>query len=229
MDEIFLTTEDNLKIAGDLYSVENPVLWLVLIHMMPATKESYKELAEKLQGLNYESLAIDLRGHGQSDGGPNSYQNFASEEHQAGIKDLKAAVDFLIKKRSAEKSKIVFIGASIGANLALEYIVKNSEFSAEDKCVSGIKTAILLSAGLNYHGIKAEQLVKQLKPEQKIFFVSAQDDGNVFENYKQTEILYNLMPISLNKKIKIYKTGGHGTDILKNQPDLTDLIINFIK
>ena len=44
MNKIFLSTKDNIKIAADLYEVENPAGWLVLVHMMPATKESWTEL-----------------------------------------------------------------------------------------------------------------------------------------------------------------------------------------
>ncbi|MBN2197783.1 alpha/beta fold hydrolase [Candidatus Wolfebacteria bacterium] len=216
MDKIILTTEDDVKIAADLYSVNKPRFWLVLIHMMPETKDSYKEFAKRFQNLDFESIAIDLRGHGQSDGGSDSYRNFSNEEHQKSILDLKATVDYLIKNRGATKDKIVFIGASIGANLSLQYISDNLEF----------KTAILLSTGLDYHGIKTESLVKNLKLGQKIFFISSKDDKN---NAEENQTLYDLIPDGLEKKIKIYENAGHGTDILKNESDLFNLIIEFIK
>ena len=115
--------------------------------MMPATKKSFHQLAEEFQNIGYESIAIDLRGHGESDKGPES------------ILDLEIAVDYLVKNRGAKSDKISFIGASIGANLSLQYISEHSEF----------KTAILLSPGLNYRGIKTEPMVKNLKAGQKVF------------------------------------------------------------
>jgi len=213
--KILLTTKDNVKIAADLYAVENPVGWVVLTHMMPATKESWKNFAADLQKSGYESLAIDLRGHGDSDGGPDGYANFSDAEHQKSILDLEAGVDYLIKYKGASADKISFIGASIGANLSLQYISEHSEF----------KTAVLLSSGLNYRGIKTEPMIKNLKSGQRIFFVSAKDDdANVEENQK----LYELTPAGVEEKIQIYETGGHGTDILKNQPELENLIIKFL-
>lgn len=226
-EKIFLKTADGVKIAADLYPVaeqarygtgfvKKPIGWLILSHMMPATKESYENLAVKLQNIGYESIAIDLRGHGESDGGPEGFFEFSNTDHQKSIFDLEAAVDYLINERKAAPEKISFIGASIGANLSLQYITEHP----------GFQIAILLSPGLNYRGIKTEPIVKNIKPKQNVFFVSADDDG---PNAEENKILYELTPDTTDKKIQIYETGGHGTDILKNQPELYNLIIKFLK
>lgn len=219
-EKIFLTTDDGVKIAADLYLVEKPLGWLILTHMMPAIKESWRGFAGDLQNLRYESITIDLRGHGESSGGPDGFLNFSDLEHQKSILDLKAAVNYLMKKRGATPDKISFIGASIGANLSLQYIANPPDSGQE------FKTAILLSPGLNYRGIKTEPMVKNLKSDQKIFFVSAKDDGN---NAEENQKLFDSTPANVQKKIQIYETGGHGTDILENQPKLKNLIIEFLK
>jgi alpha-beta hydrolase superfamily lysophospholipase len=215
MEKIFLTTDDGVKIAANLYPVEKPLGWLVLTHMMSATKESWRDFSEEARNIDYESIAIDLRGHGESNGGPEGFWEFSDSEHQKSILDLETAVDFLIKNRGATSEKISFIGASIGANLSLQYIAENS----------GFKTAILLSPGLNYRGVKTEPLVKKLRSGQKVFFISAEDDG---PNAKQNRLLFEAAPDKINKQIEIYKSGGHGTDILKNHLKLFDLIIEFL-
>ena len=233
MRKIFLTTKDRVKIAANLYPAESPKGWIVFSHMMPATKESWIDLAERLQSGGYDSVAIDLRGHGESvlmkvDGSdlPKlNYRNFSDMEHQKSIFDLEAVADFLIKEQKAKPGKIFFVGASIGANLSLRYISEHPEF----------KTAVLLSPGLDYRGIKTEMMVKKLsagggsasggKAGQKVFFVSAKDDGG---NAKENQKLYDLTPPGVEKQIKIYETGGHGTDILKTQPNLAKEIKDFI-
>jgi alpha-beta hydrolase superfamily lysophospholipase len=219
MEKIFLTTKDNVKIAADLYGEENPLGWLVLVHMRPATKESWTDLAEEFIKYGYESIAIDLRGHGESDGGPNGYANFSSAEEQKSILDLEAAVNYLVKDRKATSDKISFIGASIGANLALQYISEHPE----------VKTAVLLSAGLNYRGIQTEPLVKNLKAGQKVFFASSQDDPNAENNVQENQKLHDLVPLGVGKQIKIYETAGHGTTMLEKEPELKELIWEFIK
>ena len=224
MRKIFLTTEDEVKIAANLYPAESPKGWIVFSHMMPAVKESWNDLAEIFCGAGYESIAIDLRGHGESvfNGSMRelNYRNFSDKEHQKSILDLEAAAEFLIKERKVAPAQISFVGASIGANLSLQYISEHSEF----------KTAILLSPGLNYRGVKTEPLAKNLKAGQKVFFISAKDDirsgGN--NNAEENQKLYDLIPSGVEKKIKIYETGGHGADILKTQPELANSIQGFI-
>ena len=234
MRKIFLTTKDGLKIAANLYPSEQPTGWIVFSHMMPAAKESWNDLAELFKGAGYESVAVDLRGHGESVSGLMArsrldsqgetlpflnYRNFSDAEHQKSIFDLEAAADFLIKERKAAAGKISFVGASIGANLSLQYISEHPEF----------KTAVLLSPGLDYRGVKTEPLAKNLKAGQRVFFVSAKDDvRSGGDNAEENQKLYDLTPTGVGKQIKIYETGGHGMDILKSHPDLAELIKDFI-
>ena len=67
---------------------------------------------------------------------------------------------------------------------------------------------------MDYRGVKTEPMVKKLSAGQKVFFVSAKDDvrsgGN---NAEENQKLYDLTPQGVKKQIKIYETGGHGTDI----------------
>ena len=223
MRKIFLITKDEVKIAANLYPAESPKGWIVFSHMMPAVKESWNDLAEIFCGAGYESIAIDLRGHGESvfNGSMRelNYRNFSDKEHQKSILDLEAAVDFLIKEQKAAPAQISFVGASIGANLSLQYVSEHPEF----------KTAVLLSPGLDYRGVKTEPLAKNLKAGQRVFFISAKDDvRSGGDNAEENQKLYDLTPAGAEKKIKIYETGGHGTDILKAQPELAGLIKDFI-
>jgi len=216
MNEKYISSKDDKKISFDLYEKENPVGWLVLSHMMPATKESWSDFAQKFQNLGYESIAIDLRGHGKSDGGPSGYLNFSDEQHQESILDLEAAVNYLINNRGAAGGKVFLIGASIGANLSLQYLSEHPE----------IKKVVLLSAGLNYRGLETEPPVKKLKEDQEVFFVTSKDDNN---NAVENQKLYAETPQGVKKDIQIYEIGGHGTDILANQPEFLTLISNFLQ
>jgi len=217
MEKIFIETCDRKKISALYFKIEKPKRWLVLVHMMPATKESWIDFAQVLQNEGYESIAIDLRGHGESEGGPNGFQNFSDSDHQESRFDLDAAVKYLLSKGAAP-DKIILIGASIGANLSLQYIVENPEF----------KTAVLLSPGVNYKNIEAKLLVQHLKTDQKVFMIGARDDERSWNMAEQISKIANSMPANVHNEIKIYDTGGHGTDVLKNHPDLVELIIKFI-
>lgn len=218
MEKLRLITKDNKNIAANYYDISNPKGWIILLHMMPATKESWDDLAKKFQQTGYASIAIDLRGHGKSEGGPDGYKNFSDSEHQNSVYDVDAVVEFL-KTKGAIAENTAFIGASIGANLSIQYLAEHSEF----------KTAVLLSAGFNYRGIEAAPFVKRLKPGQRVFFVSSEDDirsgGN---NAEQNRKLFEMTPEGVEKKLQIYKSGGHGTDLLGSIPELSGLIPQFV-
>lgn len=202
-DTNFLKTSDGASIAYDFYPAPRPKGWLLLIHMMPADKRSWDDFAAATEKRGYVSLAIDLRGHGESEGGPEGYKKFSDDDHQKSILDLDAAVDFL-KKQGAAPEKIFLVGASIGANLALWYLAEHPE----------IKVGVLLSAGLNYRGIETEPLVKKLSPSQAILFMSAKDDPSMNQR------LFEAIPESVKKEIIVFETGGHGTEFLKKAEKL---------
>lgn len=217
IEKVNILAVDGRKIAGNFYSVAKPRGWLLLIHMMPATKESWRGFAGKLQEYGYASLAIDLRGHGESTAGPDGYKNFTDEQQQASIYDLDAGWDFL-KLRGATPEGTALIGASIGANLALEFIAERN---------TGVGKAVFLSAGSDYRGIKTEPLAEKLKNGQSIVFVTSKDDG---DNAKENRILYDLAPKDVNKHLIIYEHGGHGTDIFQStEYDLTATIKKFLE
>lgn len=219
MEKVTLETSDNVTIAGDYYAptIESP-RGVLLVHMMPSTRESWKLLAKRLQSGGYHVLAIDLRGHGESAGGPEEYKAYAEEEHQKSILDVEAGVEFLKTKGVAEDHLSV-IGASIGANLVLQYAAEH-----------GTKNCVLLSGGLDYKGIKADPFVQKLKNGQRVLFVASQDDersgGN---NVEMNQLLFERTSEAVDKKILIYKEAGHGTDMFdKEEPDLEEEIVSWL-
>ena len=162
---VALKTVDGRRIVGLFGAVPEPRGWVLFLHMMLATKESWGELAERMREEGIATLAIDLRGHGESEGGPEGYKQFSDEEHQASWYDVKAAIEFL-RSEGAEKKKVLLVGASIGANLALRYLAEKEE----------IKAAVFLSPGLNYYGVNGEEAAGKLHSGQRVIFVAVRDD-----------------------------------------------------
>jgi len=140
MNKVNITTSDGVKIIGNYYQPAGIIKGFVLyVHMMPATKESYNELATRIQRVGYAGLSIDLRGHGESQGGPKGYLTQTNKQTQNSINDIEASIEFL-KKHGATNSNISIVGASIGANLAIEYASQNNL----------IERIVALSPGLDY-------------------------------------------------------------------------------
>lgn len=210
--EVNLLTSDDTQIAGTYIPGALP-FGVVMLHMMPVTKSSFNELGQSLAELGLHTLAIDLRGHGESGG--DEYQNFTNEQHQKSIFDVMAAADYLHKQNP--NMKIGFIGASIGSSLALQYAAANPA-----------SFLVLLSPGLNYHGIETGRMAVVLPEDLPMYFISSLDDDRVDGNAAQTETLYNSSS-SQNKTIKILRQGGHGTNMLNNDPELSKQIVEWIK
>ncbi len=216
-EKTIIETEDGKSIAAELYLADDsePQKWAVFSHMMPETKKSWIGFAEDLRKIGYSSIAYDMRGHGESEGGPAGYLSFSDSEHQDCLMDLEAAIEF-IKSRGVEESNIVLIGASIGANLSLLEIAGNER----------IKKAVLISPGLNYRGVEAEPAAAKIKEGQVVLLISANDDNG---NSEEIRTLSRAFPETVKKELLVFESGGHGTRLFETRPEIKETIINFLE
>ncbi|MFA6520804.1 MAG: alpha/beta fold hydrolase [Candidatus Gracilibacteria bacterium] len=220
-EKFTLHTTDSVNIAASFYNPQNATRAVLLLHMMPATKESFEPLARAIAAAGIASLAIDLRGHGGStekqkvgktSGEKLDYKKFTDADHQTSRLDVDAAINFL-KKREFEEKNISFVGASIGANLALESLMRYGETSH----------AVLLSPGLDYHSIKTELPIKELSPTQKVWLVAAKGDAYSADSCTKLHEIN-----SKNSQLTIFEGEGHGTNLFHSQPELVQNIVNFL-
>lgn len=219
-ERVEITTKDGVKIAGDYYPPvgETPVVngasrGVILLHMMPADRKSWAGFAKKLQQAGLPTLAIDLRGHGESQGGPEGFKSFSDAEHQNSKLDVTAAALFLRSKRVDE---FHLVGASIGANLALQYASEHPN----------ARSAVLLSPGLDYRGLKIAEFMEKFPPSRGIYLVASEDDS-----YSRDTVNDLVSRITLDEKhqVKIFESGGHGTTIFENHPEFMDEVIQWLK
>ena len=217
MVKISLQTEDGVSIIGNYWAGgEQGVL---LLHMMPSTKESWDEFAELLHNEGMSVLAIDLRGHGESvkQGSKElNYKEFSDAEHRASIHDVNVAAAFLKEKGV---TNVYIAGASIGANLALQYQAEHPE----------VKKTILLSAGSDYKGLVTEPLAQQLKEDQQSFLVGGSEDKRSSGN-SCGDVAQKLASLMKGRRdAKVYKTEAHGTDLFTEDPALMKELITWLK
>lgn len=209
MEKTTIITEDGVKIIGEYWDA-NTTKAILLLHMMPATKESWHVITNDLNKQGYKVLTIDLRGHGESTetttGETLNYRTFNDEEHQTSTLDVQAALKFLEQKGAREYA---IIGASIGANLALIQ-------ASEDERV---KNVVLLSPGLNYRGLKLEKTAQKFK-KPTLIIASQEDTYSANSSKTLHELIENSELIMLNNK-------GHGTNMF-TQPGLKQKIINWV-
>ncbi len=213
-EKVNFVTKDGVTIVANYYPNEKAKFAGIFIHMRPATKESYQELAKFFQKEGFAVLALDLRGHGeslQSVAGKLNYEQFTPDEEKQSINDIEAASLFL-EKEGFDKSKQFLIGASIGANLSYQFLSENQK----------VKAAVLLSPGLNYRGVIVDK-IDQENFADKILLIYSIGDLPSVEAAKSLKSWYS------NLKYLEFQGSAHGTDLLKNYPQLSESILNWLR
>lgn len=204
-----LKTEDNIQISAAYYSKESNRRAVILLHMLNNNKESWDQFSNFLLNRRYNSIAIDLRGHGNSVVDGKTWQYFDEKEFNNMKFDVDSAINFL---KSKGFSDIVVIGASIGANLALR-----SAYEKED-----VRAAVLLSPGLDYKGILTEDIIGNFK--KPLLIITANMDS-----YSASSSKYLESETKGQKSLRVVQnTNTHGTDLLNNRFGVEDLIINWL-
>lgn len=204
MEKISFKTKDGVTIVGNYFKSQkkqSPVF--LLLHMMPATKESWNEFASLIQENGYAALAIDLRGHGESTdmkGDKLDYREFKDEEHRGSMNDISASKEFLAAQEEIDISRMAIAGASIGANLALWQ-------ASIDK---DVRLIMLLSPGLNYRGIHADELAKRFKAP--VHIIASEGDSYAADSSRK---LSGIFPGDV--KFDVLKGNSHGTNMLNSE------------
>ena len=212
MEKITFKTIDGVTITGNYFKpLKKEASVFLLLHMMPATKESWNDFAAIIQKNGYAALAIDLRGHGEStdrNGIRLDYKEFRDEGHRSSMNDIASAMEFLAGQSDVDMSRIAIAGASIGANLALWQ-------ASIDK---DVRLIMLLSPGLNYRGIMADELASSFKGH--VYILASEGDAKAADSSRK---LVNSFPGET--KMEIIKGDLHGTNMFN--PEIMNRILNW--
>lgn len=201
---VHLQTADGVTIVGTYYvpPVEKAP-GVILLHMVARSRKDWDPLARRLREAGYAVLAIDLRGHGES-GGTQAWGRMPQ--------DVVAAQVFLSRQPKVDKGRIGIVGASIGANLALDYAASHGV----------VRTVVLLSPGLDYRGIKTERSMQEY--DRPVLIVASEEDQYATESSRKLDSLARG-----KHQLQLYKGAGHGTQMLEREPSLSELILSWLQ
>lgn len=153
--ETSFDTADGLTIVATLYpAVGERAPGLVLVHAVGSDRSAWDAFARRAQLAGYSCMAFDLRGHGASvhrGSDTLSYRAFDTLAWKAAVADIAAAWDALVAA-GADPADMAVVGASMGANLALEYAAAHPDVPA----------IVMVSPGLDYKGVQAEETMRGL-------------------------------------------------------------------
>ena len=113
-------TEDKLNLELYSSSVKKPRVVIFLVHGMGEHARRYTHVAKYFKNANIAMVAIDLRGHGSSQGKRGHMPSF---EHM--MSDLKLALSEIFS--SYKGVPVVLYGHSMGGNLILNYLLRDTQ------------------------------------------------------------------------------------------------------
>lgn len=171
-------------------------------HGLGSGKEEWGSFQAALAERGYGYLSLDLRGHGGSlacGGKAADYRKFSKADWASASRDIEAGALWLKKKGY---NKIIFCGASVGANLSVKAAAEGSVKPA---------ALALLSPGLDYAGIKPEAYLKGAP--RNILIVAAQEDAYAWRSALALHAAARdrgLSPASIDGGL------GHGVNMFKS-------------
>jgi alpha-beta hydrolase superfamily lysophospholipase len=218
-EKIVYKTDDDVMIVGDWVTSPTTMGAVILLHALPDRRQSWAVFQQKLAHRGLASLAIDLRGHGESTRGPEGsvvdYTKFGEDAHVSSMFDVRGAYAW-IRTRGIERDLIMPVGASIGANLALLFLSEEPQVPA----------AGLLSPGEEYHGVNALEVAELVLPHQAVWMAASVNDD------KYSAESCDTLMAALEVETKIYErleNAGHGMKLFENHQELMGKLADWLR
>lgn len=126
--EVSLKTADGCILSGTFTlpaparkGAKAPVV--ILAHQFRATRAGWGDLPERLHARGIATLALDLRGHGESLGTSRATEDFAASAMAVGFEkipgDLALAANWVRQQPGVDKRRLALAGSSVGAFSAI--------------------------------------------------------------------------------------------------------------
>lgn len=210
-----LVASDGASLPARLYvpAVLHPP-GLILVHRQGGRADLWEPLAVRAQQSGYLVVAFDLRGHGGSRDGakqPMDFRRFQPADWQGVQLDIDAAKKLLLDS-GADPENLFIAGEALGASLALQYTVEHPD----------IQGLVMLSPGLDGHGIAAEPLLARLA-QRPTLLVWAEGDAYAASS---GSTLKAMAPGHVESHT--YPGTAHGTDIFATSPQSMGQIVVWL-
>lgn len=203
---------------------------VILVHDLFGSKEEWVFFLEELLQRQYLTLAIDLRGHGQTALPDDNREtpDLSLEDLERSYLDVQAALRWISTLPRADASRVALLGNGLGGNVSF---VSTGVFPAQ------IKAAVALSPGL-WDSRTLEPVVvgtglNPFAPHSILYLVSADDvvpidatDQLEFSNFSNTLAGLTGAP----KTVKVFSNSSdHGLDLLHNKPEAVQLLLAWLE
>ena len=159
-------------------------------------------------------LAYDIRGHGDSatrNGESRRYNRFGSEDWNRAVADIGLAKKQLLAQ-GVSPENLFIVGASIGANMAVEYGDGDGE----------IQAVVLLSPGVKYKNLDIEKTVKENR-RLPMLLMAAEGDRYSADSIEKMKVWSPAYA-----EMRMYAGTSHGTNLLLRSERILDDIFGWL-
>jgi alpha-beta hydrolase superfamily lysophospholipase len=172
--------------------------------MEDGQKEDWAGFATYLREIGYAPMTLDLRGHGESTG---------ELDWSSMPDDVLMAWNALTAQSEVDPTTSAIVGAGVGADLALVTTAAEPDVFA----------LILLSPSIDVFDLQTDEAMVAYG-ERPVLIVASEDDPFSAEaSLALAELAQGSQALSF------YSEAGRGTDMFAQQPDLTSLILGWLR
>ena len=206
-------TDDGVTLAATWYEPSSrPGPAVILVHMLHGSRRDWDALAQRLSFEGIGALAIDLRGHGESSGAVGNGAD-GQPDYTSMVLDVKAARQYLAQRADVQQTRVGIVGASIGANLA----------ALEGSADATIASLALLSASLDYRGLRIETALKKIGAR-PVLLVASDDDPYATRSARELQKTAGGI-----RELLVLKQAGHGLAMLSRDADLVRTLVDWLR
>ena len=216
-EKVVLTSEDGYRITGS-FTKGNSGIGVVLLHMYRNNRQSWQPLIKELSVHGISSLAIDMRGHGESRINPEGKNDsnrvlgrdakFFSKMHL----DAEAAVRYLVG-HGVDPDQIGLVGASVGCSVAVHTV------SVGKVPVSAV---VLMTPGMKYLGVPTMDHIRKW-PSKPMFILTSEE-----EEARGAAPIYAKLK-DKGASLKVFQEEDiHGTNMFGDVEDVETIITDWL-
>jgi alpha-beta hydrolase superfamily lysophospholipase len=181
------------------------------------TKESWAPLTSVLNDRGITTLAIDLRGHGESRYSPDGSDDRTKVENRdtdffnTMHLDAQAALEHLENNEHIKAQKIALVGASVGCSIAIR--------TAIDHPVAGV---VVMTPGKEYLGIPTVEHIKKW-PGIPLLIMTSEEEAE-----RGAEDIYAALQNKGAKLMVFQEEGIHGTNMFGEVDNIEQTIADWL-
>ena len=206
-------TSDDVTVHGTLHlpDAEQPRPCVLLLHGGGQDRTEWNDLLPLLHDRGWATLAIDLRGHGQSAEKISDWSKFFNDPE--GVpRDVEAAIEYLKNQKGIAADRIAIVGSSVGANLACVGVQR-----------FGVRGGVFFSgktkAAENLAGVKLDRL-------QAMYYIASENE----EGGARAQWAADLEAVTAEPSRTEVVRGSrrHGMAVMTDDPTLASRVVSFL-